>query len=85
MAGEEAKGDVMLELDDLRGFAKGFSAHRIEPMSLLFMVKRVFQSRTRNPLVRVLLRSIKKVDDIVLSAFPSLRHLCGECVAVLRK
>lgn len=85
MSGEEAKGDVILELEDLRGFTKDFSAYHIEPMSLLFMLKRVFQSRTRNPLVRLLLHSIKKADDILLSAFPSLRHLCGECVMIMRK
>ena len=85
MAGEEAKGDVILELEDLRGFAKGFGAYRIETMSLFFMLKRAFQSRTHNPLVRVLLRSIKAFDDVLLRAFPSLRQMCGECVMVMRK
>lgn len=85
MRGEEAKGDVILELKDLSGFAEGFSAYRIEPMSLFFMLKRAFQNRTHNPLVRVLLRSIKLVDDAVLYAFPSLRKMCGECVMVMRK
>ncbi len=85
MSGEEAKGDVILETDDLRGFANGFSAYRIEPMSLFFMLKRVFHSRTRNPMVRFLLWSIKKTDDALLAAFPSMRHFCGECVMVMRK
>ena len=85
MAGGEAKGDVILEVEDLRSFTEGFSAYRIEPMSLLFMLKRVFQSRTRNPLVRLLLRGAKLADDVLLSAFPSLRHLCGECVMIMRK
>jgi ubiquinone/menaquinone biosynthesis C-methylase UbiE len=85
MAGEEAKGDVILELEDLRGFADGFSAYRIEPMSLFFMLKRAFRSYTRNPAVRLLLWSIKKTDDALLAAFPSMRHFCGECVMVMRK
>jgi ubiquinone/menaquinone biosynthesis C-methylase UbiE len=85
MAGEEAKGDVILELEDLRGFADGFSAYRIEPMSLFFMLKRAFRSYTRNPAVRLLLWCIKKTDDALLAAFPSMRHFCGECVMVMRK
>lgn len=85
MAGEDAKGDVILEIEDLRGFANGFSAYRIEPMSLFFMLKRVFQSRTRNSAVRFLLWSIKKTDDLLLATFPSLRHFCGECVMIMKK
>lgn len=85
MAGEETKGDVILEIDDLLGFARGFSAYRIEPMSLFFMIKRIFINHTRNPLARALLWSVKKFDDAVLGAFPSLRRMCGECVMVMRK
>ncbi len=85
MAGEEAKGDVILEVEDLRGFAKGFNAYRIEPMSLLFMIKRVVCSHMSNPLVRLLLRTAKKTDDVLFWAFPSLRQLCGECVMIMRK
>lgn len=85
MRGDEAKGDVILETKDLIGFAQGFSAHRIEPMSLTFMLKRVFQSHVRNPAVRVILRTCKKTDDILLRLFPSLARYCGECVMILRK
>lgn len=85
MWGDEAKGDVILEEKDLTGFAKGFSAHRIEPMSLTFMVKRVFQSKVQNRAVRMLLRSCKNTDDLLLRLFPSLSRYCGECVMILQK
>lgn len=85
MRGDEAKGDVILERRDLDRFAAGFSHYQIEPMSLLFMAKRVFQSKVRNPLVRLILKSAKRADDFLLKKFPSLQKYCGECVMVLEK
>ena len=85
MRGEEAKGDVILEPDDIHQFARGFSSHKLEQMSLLFMGKRIVQNHTANPAVRAGLRALKSVDDAVLGAFPNLRQYCGECVAVLQK
>jgi 2-polyprenyl-3-methyl-5-hydroxy-6-metoxy-1,4-benzoquinol methylase len=85
MRGEEAKGDVILEPGDIAGFAQGARSYRLEPMSLLFMGKRIVQAYTGNAAVRLGLRALKAVDDAVLGLFPSLRRYCGECVAVMQK
>lgn len=85
MRGEEAKGDVVINLGDLEGFAEGFSSHRIELMSLLFMGKRVFQSKLGFAPVRWFLYLVKKTDDVLLAVFPFLRKYCGEAVLVAWK
>jgi ubiquinone/menaquinone biosynthesis C-methylase UbiE len=85
MKGEEAKGDVLMELSDIREFAKGFSSCEIELTSLFFMLKRVVQNRGRNAIVRSLLYSLKRLDDILFSVFPGLRRYSGECVIRLIK
>ncbi len=85
MHGGEAKGDVILDLPDLDAFAQGFSSHTVETMSLLFMAKRVVQPYVGVGAVRVLLRGLKSIDDVLLRAFPGLGRYCGECVAVYQK
>lgn len=85
MRGEEAKGDVVLMLPDLEEFAKDFSDHQIELMSLLFMSKRIFQDGLDFPPIRWFLYILKKTDDILLSLFPALRKYCGEVILVARK
>jgi 2-polyprenyl-3-methyl-5-hydroxy-6-metoxy-1,4-benzoquinol methylase len=85
MRGKEAKGDVILTLEDLRKFGKGFSSCEIEMMSLLFMSKRIFEKHVHRWPVRILLYLVKKTDDVILTLFPFLRQYCGECVVVLKK
>ena len=85
MRGEEAKGDVTLTLSVLDEFAKGFSDHQIELMSLLFMSKRVFQDVLDFAPIRWFQFILKETDDILLSLFPALRKYCGEAILVARK
>jgi 2-polyprenyl-3-methyl-5-hydroxy-6-metoxy-1,4-benzoquinol methylase len=85
MRGKEAKGDVMMTLSDLEDFTKGFSDHKIELMSLLFMSKRIFRSGLNFPPIRWFLYILKKTDDILLALFPALKKYCGEVVLVARK
>ena len=85
MRGQERKGDVILTLRDLDEFSQGFETKQLELMSLLFMAKRTLKSYVRFAPVRWLLFALKKTDDVLLSAFPSLQRYCGECVLVLKK
>ncbi len=85
MRGQEAKGDVILKLSDIQAFSKGFSECHIEMMSLLFMMKRVFQSKVHLPPVQGVLFLTKVLDDMLLGAIPALKNYCGECVVVLTK
>jgi ubiquinone/menaquinone biosynthesis C-methylase UbiE len=85
MKGNEAKGDVIMSLNDLVAFAKGFSEERYEMMSLCFMLKRAFQEYLHIPIVRRFLFSLKSIDDFLLYLFPSLQKYCGECVMILKK
>jgi 2-polyprenyl-3-methyl-5-hydroxy-6-metoxy-1,4-benzoquinol methylase len=85
MRGKEAKGDVVLTFSDLEEFAKDFSDHQIELMSLLFMSKRVFRDVLGFPLIRWFLYILKKTDDILIASFPVLSKYCGEAILVARK
>jgi ubiquinone/menaquinone biosynthesis C-methylase UbiE len=85
MKGEEAKGDVVLDLDDIKEFARGFSFWEIELMSLLFMFKRVVKNHTGNGAIRGLLYALKNVDDFLFHFFPVLKKYSGECVVRLIK
>lgn len=85
MHGKEAKGDMQLKLADFEEFSRGFSEQRIETMSFLFMSKRFFQNYLHIPLVRWFLKLLKRTDDTLLHALPSLCGYCGEIVLVLHK
>jgi ubiquinone/menaquinone biosynthesis C-methylase UbiE len=85
MRGGEAKGDVILDLADIREFATEFSRCEIELMSLYFMLKRVVQNYTGNLAVRGFLYSLKKLDDLLFAVFPNLQRYSGECVIRLTK
>jgi hypothetical protein len=85
MRGKEAKGDVVMTLSDLEEFAKDFSDHQVELMSLLFMSKRIFQDMLFFPPIRWFLYFLKKTDDILLTLFPTLKKYCGEVILFARK
>jgi ubiquinone/menaquinone biosynthesis C-methylase UbiE len=85
MRGMEALGDVELTIEVLEDFARPFSGRQIEFMSLLFMAKRIFSKYMGYTAVRWLMFLLKKADDWLLKAIPSLRRYCGECILVLRK
>jgi 2-polyprenyl-3-methyl-5-hydroxy-6-metoxy-1,4-benzoquinol methylase len=85
MMGEEAKGDVVLTLADVKNFATGFSECQLELMSLVFMSKRIFENRLNFPAIRWFLYTLKKLDDVLLTLFPVLRKYCGEVVFVATK
>lgn len=85
MRGQEAKGDTELTLKDLESFASDYREHKIELMSLLYMIKRVFRNYLEIAPVRWFLFLTKKLDDVLLSVFPPLRKYCGESVLVMKK
>ena len=81
----KTKGDVELSLSDMESFARGFSEYKIEMMSFLFMIKRVFVKHLNLPLVRWFLLIVKRLDDVILGIFPFLNRYCGECILILKK
>jgi ubiquinone/menaquinone biosynthesis C-methylase UbiE len=85
MRGEEAKGDVILELSHLQDFSRSFSSYSVELMSLLFMAKRVVERYVDRAPVRALLKTLKVTDDVLLRVFPGLKKYCGECVVIYQK
>jgi len=85
MRGKEAKGDIVLTMNDLADFATGFEDVKIEMMSILFMAKRMFRNHLYIPPLRWFLFLLKKTDDFLLLLFPKLQKYCGEYVMVLRK
>jgi len=85
MRGKEAKGDVILTLDDINEFSQDFLNKKIEMMSLFFLAKRIFTRWPDSIPLRCFLFLLKKVDDILLTMFPFLEKYCGECVVTLQK
>jgi len=85
MRGQDAKGDVQLNWSDINTFSQGYSEKQIEPMSLFFMVKRIFRPIGHYALVRWILFVLKKLDDFLMSMFPFLQRYCGEIVIKLDK
>lgn len=85
MRGQEAKGDIILKLSDIKDFANGFNESQIETMSLLFMAKRIFKNHMNKTFIRFLMFILKITDDAILSIFPFLKRYCGECVVLLKK
>lgn len=85
MHGEDNKGDIVLKLEDLHKFAKGFSEEKIELMSLLFMSKRIFVKLLFLSPIRLFLFLLKKADDCLFTIFPSLKKYCGEAILILKK
>ena len=59
---------------------KDFKAIRTCEMSLLFMAKRVFRGNFDRPLIKPLLKSMKRLDDILINSVPALKKFCGEVV-----
>lgn len=80
MRGEEAKGDVVLDLHHLKEFSEGFRSVEIEQMAVIYMLKRVFQWRRKTALVRGVLFALKRADDALLAVWPGASRYGGECV-----
>jgi 2-polyprenyl-3-methyl-5-hydroxy-6-metoxy-1,4-benzoquinol methylase len=85
MRGKESLGDVVLTLEDIERFGTAFSSCQVEPMSLLFMLKRPLQRWVDRLPVRILLYLLKRCDDLLLLVVPPLRRFCGECVFVFHR
>jgi 2-polyprenyl-3-methyl-5-hydroxy-6-metoxy-1,4-benzoquinol methylase len=79
------RGDVDLSMKDLDDFSKGFSEKRIEFFSFLFKFKEAMGSFVHISIMRYFLHLLKKIDDVLLKALPSLNKYCGECIIVLQK
>lgn len=85
MRGGEARGDVVLTIEDLTAFAQGAAESRLELMSLFFMSKRLLRGKLGLRPVRWFLHGMKTLDDVAFGLLPALRRFSGECVLVLRK
>lgn len=75
MRGKHDAGDVILTESLILEWGSPFSAVQIEPMSLLFMLKRVLKNRR-------ILSWMHALDENLMQVWPELRRRCGECVIV---
>ncbi len=84
--GGKPQGDIDLEYEDLLQFAADFRETYLECFCLSLGVKELIAKPIDNSLpIRTLLFMLKKLDDIILAAFPSLQKYCSETVGVLTK
>jgi ubiquinone/menaquinone biosynthesis C-methylase UbiE len=72
-------GDLILTETMIHDWASDFRAVRIEPYSLLFMLKRIVPGNRR------FLGLLHRLDEDLFRLAPGLRRYCGECVVVLRR
>ncbi len=83
---EEDLGDILFKLETYREFSEGFASHHIYPMSMLFMVKQTsLQWHTDKLPVRLFLRTMKLLDDVLLTICPPLKSCCGEAILYLKR
>lgn len=82
---EQDHGDVQLTMEVLKDFAVEFSKQETYLMSFFYMVYRVLHKMRDKMSVRLMLRSAKYMDDIVLTLAPSLRQRCGDVVMLIQK
>jgi len=73
-------GETNLTYQDILRIGRNFSGVHTYEMSFLFMAKRVFRGNFDRPLVRSLLKSLKRLDDILINNVPALKKWCGEVV-----
>ncbi len=73
-------GETNLTYHDIMRIGKDFRGVHTYEMSFLFMAKRVFRGNFDRPLVRPLLKSLKRLDDILINRVPALKKFCGEVV-----
>lgn len=79
-----ACGGRTLRYRDIRAFGRRFAATRIHHFNLLLQLKTVFGESSRRQPWRALLRAARRVDAVLLTAFPVLRPLCGKVVVEYR-
>ena len=78
-------GGHPLKFMELESFGKPFSRTIIHPFNLLAQAKNLFSPQTFNRggpwrSVKLLVRSLEKIDRLVLSVFPFMRRFCGKAV-----
>jgi 2-polyprenyl-3-methyl-5-hydroxy-6-metoxy-1,4-benzoquinol methylase len=82
----EVKGDVDIDVADLRTFSEGFSDLRMEFLCLTLGCKQLIARRYNNDIVRrSLFFCLSYLDRGLLAAFPALRPYCSEVVGTMRK
>jgi len=79
------EGGETISLKDYKEFAEGFSHHEIHLMSFFYMIKLALTDHTNRTIVRLLLRTAKKMDDVMLGVLPFLRNHCAEAVLYIEK
>lgn len=73
-------GETNLKYEDIFRVGRNFRSIHTYEMGLLFMSKRIFRGNFDRPLVRPVLKSLKRFDDILINRVPALKKFCGEVV-----
>lgn len=83
---EQVKGDVDIDLEDMRRFSQGFTDVHIEVFCLTLGVKQLIGKPYGNgPLRRAVFYVLSKIDRAALAIFPSLKRYCSELVGSMRR
>lgn len=85
LKGASEAGETNLTYEEIYRIGKKFSSVRTYEMSLFFMVKRLFRGNFDLPLVKFILKSLNRLDDVLISRFSNLKKYCGEVIIVYEK
>ena len=77
--------DIILSQAELRVLAPFFSEVRVETRNLLAMGKRLLRGRFEKAWARGLVRTLERMDGVLLTLAPPLRNWCGEAVITARR
>lgn len=86
VTGEEGKGDIDITYDDIKSFGAGLDHIHEERFCLTLSCKELIgKEKGNDPLRRTLFYVFKRLDDVVLTSFPSTDQYTKETVGVFRK
>jgi 2-polyprenyl-3-methyl-5-hydroxy-6-metoxy-1,4-benzoquinol methylase len=77
--------DIILSQSELRALDSYFSEVQVETRNLLAMGKRLLRGRFEKPWARALVRTLERMDGVLLAVAPPLRNWCGEAVITARR
>jgi 2-polyprenyl-3-methyl-5-hydroxy-6-metoxy-1,4-benzoquinol methylase len=83
-AKEQGEG-IIFSRHELRALDPFFAALRVEPMNLLAMAKRVLRGRFERSWARLTVKTLERVDGVLLGVAPPLGNWCGEAVVTGRR
>lgn len=82
---EEQGEEIILSNSEIEVLRREFRSVRLIEMNLFAMGKRLLRGRFQHAWARMALRGLEAADNLLLSAFPSLKRYCGEVLVLATK